>query len=59
MKGDNMNSDNTLVQELATRVNKIVNIPLINEQNEQVFFELVVTVLLEIFFDEIDNHLLK
>jgi hypothetical protein len=46
-----------LVKELATRINRIVNIPLVNEENEQAFFEMVVSILLGIFFAEIDNRM--
>ena len=53
-----MDEKQTLVKELATRINSIVNIPLINEQNEQIFFEMVVSILIGIFFEEIDNQLL-
>ncbi len=52
-----MQADNPLVIELATRINKLVNIPLINEQNEQVFFEMVVAILLDIFLGELDKQL--
>ncbi len=52
-----MQADNPLVKELATRINKLVNIPLINEQNEQVFFEMVVAILLDIFLGELDKQL--
>lgn len=52
-----MNNMQDLVTELATRINGIVNVPLINEQNEQVFFELVVSILLGIFFDEMDKQI--
>jgi len=54
-----MTDRNILVKELATRVNSLVNIPLVNEQNEQVFFELVISILLDIFFDELDKQLLS
>ncbi len=52
-----MQANNPLVKELATRINKLVNIPLINEQNEQVFFEMVVGILLDIFLSELDKQL--
>lgn len=52
-----MQADNPLVKELANRINKLVNIPLINEQNEQVFFEMVVAILLDIFLGELDKQL--
>ncbi len=53
-----MTEQTNLTKELATRINRLVNIPLINEQNEQIFFEFVVGVLLEMLFDEIDLQLL-
>ena len=53
-----MTEQTNLTKELATRINSLVNIPLINEQNEQIFFEFVVGVLLEMLFDEIDLQLL-
>ncbi|MDD2211057.1 MAG: hypothetical protein PHY41_06575 [Candidatus Cloacimonetes bacterium] len=47
--------DNTvLVRSLATRINELVNIPLITEENEQIFFELVVSILLQMFFNTLD-----
>ncbi len=54
-----MNDNNILIKELANRINQLVNIPLINEQNEQAFFELVISILLGIFLDEVDKQLLK
>ena len=54
-----MNDNNILIKELANRINQLVNIPLINEQNEQAFFELVISILLGIFLDEVDKHILK
>jgi hypothetical protein len=44
----------SLVRVLATRINEMVNIPLINEDNEQIFFELIVGILLQIFFNTLD-----
>jgi len=43
-----------LVKELATRINKAVNIPLVNEANEQAIFELIIGILLNLFLDELD-----
>ena len=54
-----MNDNNILIKELANRINQLVNIPLINEQNEQTFFELVISILLGIFLDEVDKQILK
>jgi len=59
IRGEKMNDNNILVKELATRINQLVDIPLINEQNEQVFFELVLSILLGIFLDELDKQILK
>lgn len=42
-----------LVRELATRINKVVNLPLVNEQNEQAVFELVIGILMGFFLDEL------
>lgn len=43
-----------LVRILATRINEMVNIPLINEDNEQAFFELTINMLLQIFLNTLD-----
>lgn len=45
-----MNTDfiATLAKELATRINQLVNIPLLREEDEQKFFEMVVMIILEI-----------
>ncbi|MCD8480715.1 MAG: hypothetical protein LRZ88_11205 [Candidatus Cloacimonetes bacterium] len=42
---DNMNQ--MLARELATKINKMVNIPLIREEDEQIIFELIVLILLD------------
>jgi hypothetical protein len=54
-----MTDRETLIKDLATRINALVNIPLINEQNEQIFFEFVIRILLDIFLDELDKQLLQ
>lgn len=46
--------NNSLTHELATRLNDLINIPLVSEENEQVFFELVVAILLQILFDSLN-----
>jgi hypothetical protein len=43
----------TLAKELGTRVNKAVNIPLVKEEDEQAFFELIILMLLEIVFSKL------
>ncbi|MCB5296025.1 MAG: hypothetical protein RBQ67_05895 [Candidatus Cloacimonadaceae bacterium] len=46
-----------LVRALADRINDLVDIPLINEANEQIFFELIVSILVEIFLNTLDLEL--
>lgn len=48
------NYDN-LVHELALRINKAINIPLVNEKNEQAVFELVISILMGFFIDELES----
>jgi hypothetical protein len=48
---------NPLARELATRINALVDIPLVSEENEQVFFELIVAILLQLFFDTLDTEI--
>jgi hypothetical protein len=57
-KGGIMTDRSTLVKELASRINALLDIPLINEQNEQIFFELVIGILMDLFLDELDKQLL-
>jgi hypothetical protein len=54
-----MNKDfiNTLAKELATRINKLVNIPLVKEEDEQAFFEMVVKLVLEIVISRLGKEL--
>jgi hypothetical protein len=42
-----------LAKELAVKVNKAVNIPLVKEEDEQAFFELIILMLLEIVFSKL------
>ena len=51
-RGERMNNEvmEMLAKELATRVNKAVNLPLINEENEQAFFELIILMVLDLVF---------
>ncbi|MCB5286389.1 MAG: hypothetical protein LHW64_01125 [Candidatus Cloacimonetes bacterium] len=49
----NMNG-NPLAYELASRLNELINIPLINEENEQIFFDLIITILLQLLYDSLD-----
>jgi hypothetical protein len=54
-----MNTDfiKTLAIELATRINKLVNIPLVNEEDEQKFFEMIVLMVLEIVISKLGKEL--
>lgn len=44
----------TLARELATKINKVINIPLMNEKEEQILFELIILVILDIFLNGVD-----
>ncbi|MDZ4181408.1 MAG: hypothetical protein U1B83_00930 [Candidatus Cloacimonadaceae bacterium] len=37
-----------LAKELASRVNRMVNIPLVSEAQEQVFFEMIIGIVLDL-----------
>lgn len=50
-----MGNYDSLIKELATSINKMVNLPLVNEQNEQAIFELVLNILVGMFIDELDD----
>jgi hypothetical protein len=38
----------TLAKELATKINHVIDIPFLNEEQEQQFFELVVTTVFQL-----------
>ena len=38
----------SLARELAQKVNKVVNIPLIREEDEEAFFEIVILMMLDL-----------
>jgi len=46
----------SLARELATKINRLVNIPLIREEDEQLFFELIVLILLNLFLSGLDAN---
>jgi hypothetical protein len=48
-----------LAGELAKRINKIIDLPFVNEEEEEVFFRLVVTKVLEIAFGQVYDLLNK
>jgi len=56
-----MNTDfiKTLAIELATRINKLVNIPLVKEEDEQKFFEMIVMMVLEIVISKLGREMEK
>mgnify|MGYP000913811005 CR=1 FL=1 len=43
-----------LLREIASRINELINIPLINEKNEQIFFELIVNILMQNLLNVLD-----
>jgi hypothetical protein len=49
----------SLAQELANQINAKINIPFLNEEQERLFFELVVTKVLELVSGIILKHLEK
>jgi hypothetical protein len=42
-----------IARELAKRLNKVINLPFLSEEEEELFFRLVVTKVLEIIFGQI------
>jgi hypothetical protein len=44
---------NKLAQELADLVNKEIDIPLVNEENEQAFFEVIIRCILSLLLSKI------
>ncbi len=47
----------TLAKELATRINSAINIPLLKEDDEQKFFEMVVMVILDIVLAKLGKEI--
>ncbi len=45
-----------LAKELAGKVNRVVDIPLIKEEDEEAFFELVILMLLDILFSKLGGR---
>lgn len=52
-----MNTDfiASLAKELAGQINRVVNIPLVTEENEQAFFEMVVMLILSAVLEQFDK----
>ena len=56
-----MNTDfiTMLAKEVATKINQVVNIPLMREEDEQKFFEMVVMIILEIALAKLGKEVKK
>lgn len=52
-----MNADllQILAKQLATQINHVVNIPLVSEENEQAFFEMVVMMILRAVLEQFEK----
>ncbi len=48
-----------LVVELATKLNKLVNIPWVDEQQEQAFFEMIIQLVLETLLTQFSRESLE
>ncbi|HHV36402.1 MAG TPA: hypothetical protein GXX77_00980 [Candidatus Cloacimonetes bacterium] len=46
------------IKDVATKINKMINIPFINEETEQVLFELIVGILIGLLFDKFLGEIL-
>lgn len=48
-----------MAKELAHQLNKVINIPFVSEEEEELFFQLVVTKVFEMIVTILGNHLNK
>jgi hypothetical protein len=48
-----------MAKEIAMQINKTINIPFLNEEQERLFFELVVTKVFELMMGYLLKHLDK
>jgi hypothetical protein len=46
-----------LAKELAKRINEVVNLPFMNEEEEELFFQLVVSKVLEVALGHVLSYL--
>ncbi|MBP9006436.1 MAG: hypothetical protein KBG06_01115 [Candidatus Syntrophosphaera sp.] len=53
----NENMLHNIAEELAKKVNKALNVPILNEQQEQAFFEMVILLLLELLINKLGLNL--
>ena len=53
----NENMLHNIAEELAKKVNKALNVPILNEQHEQAFFEMVILLLLELLINKLGLNL--
>ena len=45
-----------MAKELANKINGMVNIPLVSEENEQAFFEMVILMLLDLVISRLGKE---
>lgn len=45
-----------LAKELAKRINKVVDLPFLSEEEEELFFQLVITKVLEIVLGQLSTY---
>jgi hypothetical protein len=48
-----------LVKELATKINRSINIPFVNEDQEQAFFEMILLMVLDTLLGQLDKEIRK
>ena len=53
----NENMLHNIAEELAKKVNQALNLPILNEQQEQAFFEMVILLLLELLINKLGLNL--
>ena len=53
----NENMLHNIAEELAKKVNKALNVHILNEQQEQAFFEMVILLLLELLINKLGLNL--
>ena len=42
-----------LAKSLATKVNAALDVPLVSEENEQAFFEMIILIVMELIFNRL------
>ena len=46
-----------LAKELATRINKVIDIPFVKEADEQAFFEMIIMLVLDVLMTQLGKEL--